>query len=282
MSYASDMQDNIALEEYLGSLDHPAAILLCFADKEYGHSSNPILSPTVSTTSSSNNTGNHLGAIRPQLARMSSDTGSFKWPSAYGSTTSSANSSIDGMPTKVGKPSPMHSRLAILPSPPNECKLLWGNRYLTSDTEELLIDELKNDGLLQRVWSMGNNKNNKIYTLASKQSSERRISWRVTSIRNGRYLVLTGREESQDPVSWNDDPAEVEKERPKTPPRWLSVPGVSAATRQHNELFGSVDWASTPLGPPERWCQSLLTMVNVCLSSPFPVLISWGPEMVLL
>ncbi|KAJ9112314.1 hypothetical protein QFC19_000733 [Naganishia cerealis] len=153
---------------------------------------------------------------------------------------------------------------------------------MTADLEELLLVELKRDGLLQRAWSMGNAKNNRIYTLASKQSSDRRISWRITGIRAGRYLILTGHEESQDPVSWHDDPAKVEAERPKSPPRWISVPGETEATRQHNELFGSVDWATTPLGRPERWCQSLLTMVNVCLSSPFPVLIAWGPELVLL
>ncbi|KAJ9105379.1 hypothetical protein QFC21_001748 [Naganishia friedmannii] len=266
MSQVNDMQDHIALEEYLGALDHPAAILLCLADTEteYQHSSNPDLSPTNSAISPASIQGNHhLTTARPQLVRMGSGTGSNNWPLAYGSTTTSSASSADRIPTKIGKSSPSQNRSCIRPPPPTECKLLWGNRYMTADTEELLIEELMRDGLLRRVWSMGGGSSNKIFTLASKQSSERR-------------------EEKQDSTNCNDDLAEVEAERPKTPPRWLSVPGVSDATRQHNELFESMDWASTPLGPPERWCQSLLTTVNLCLSSPFPVLVSWGPEMVLL
>ncbi|KAJ9120673.1 hypothetical protein QFC22_002604 [Naganishia vaughanmartiniae] len=266
MSQAHDMLDHIAIEEYLGSLDHPAAILLCLSETEYGHSSNPVLSPNALAVSSSKSQGSRFGASRPELVRMGSGTGSYNWPSTYGSTTSST-SSTDRIPVKLGKSPSLRKRSGAWPTPPDECKLLWGNRYMTADTEELLIEELSHDGLLQRVWSLGNGKSNKIFTLASKQSSERRIVWRITPIRNGRYLILTGREETQDPVSWNDDPAEVEKQRPKTPPRWLSVPGMSDATRQHNELFGSVDWASTPLGPPER-AETYFTWSMIPLRGP--------------
>nr|WP_236519021.1 ATP-binding protein [Sandaracinus amylolyticus] len=42
----------------------------------------------------------------------------------------------------------------------------------------------------------------------------------------------------------------------------------------------AVDWSRTPLGPVERWPQSLRTSVSTCLSSRFPILLWWGPELV--
>ena len=47
-------------------------------------------------------------------------------------------------------------------------------------------------------------------------------------------------------------------------------------------LMRSLDWSSTPLGPLENWPQSLRTTVSICLSSRFPMLIWWGPELVML
>ncbi|QPH38913.1 ATP-binding protein [Pedobacter endophyticus] len=44
------------------------------------------------------------------------------------------------------------------------------------------------------------------------------------------------------------------------------------------ELIRSMDWSNSPLGPIEKWPQSLLTSLNLCLSSTFPILIAWGPE----
>jgi len=41
-------------------------------------------------------------------------------------------------------------------------------------------------------------------------------------------------------------------------------------------------WAETPLGPIEGWSETLLTSVNLMLHSPFPTILSWGPEMVFL
>ncbi|HEU4674949.1 MAG TPA: EAL domain-containing protein [Motilibacteraceae bacterium] len=45
-------------------------------------------------------------------------------------------------------------------------------------------------------------------------------------------------------------------------------------------LLAQVDWARTPVGPLERWPQSLVTATSICLSSRFPMLIWWGPELV--
>lgn len=42
------------------------------------------------------------------------------------------------------------------------------------------------------------------------------------------------------------------------------------------------DWASTPLGAPQRWPQSLRSALSICLNSSFPTAIYWGPELRLL
>ncbi len=42
------------------------------------------------------------------------------------------------------------------------------------------------------------------------------------------------------------------------------------------------DWASTPLGPPETWDQSLQTMVGTILRAAFPAFIAWGPKRILI
>jgi serine phosphatase RsbU (regulator of sigma subunit) len=46
------------------------------------------------------------------------------------------------------------------------------------------------------------------------------------------------------------------------------------------ELVAATDWAATPLGPPSTWSRSLRTAVGVCLTTQFPMLIVWGPELV--
>jgi PAS domain S-box-containing protein len=42
------------------------------------------------------------------------------------------------------------------------------------------------------------------------------------------------------------------------------------------------DWAATPLGALENWSETLIATVNLMLHSPFPTILSWGPEMVFL
>ena len=40
-----------------------------------------------------------------------------------------------------------------------------------------------------------------------------------------------------------------------------------------------MDWASTPLGPPADWPQSLRSIVRMMLSSRYPMWMGWGPEL---
>lgn len=42
------------------------------------------------------------------------------------------------------------------------------------------------------------------------------------------------------------------------------------------------DWAATPLGPPSGWPQSLRSALSICLTSPMPTSIYWGPDFRLL
>ena len=40
------------------------------------------------------------------------------------------------------------------------------------------------------------------------------------------------------------------------------------------------DWSASPLGPPEKWPHSLRTATAVLLRSRFPMILSWGGELV--
>jgi signal transduction histidine kinase len=63
----------------------------------------------------------------------------------------------------------------------------------------------------------------------------------------------------------------------------VSVTGeIFAGGGKMGALMRSIDWSTTPLGPVENWPQSLRTSVSICLASHFPMLIWWGPELVML
>ncbi|MXG30002.1 SpoIIE family protein phosphatase [Streptomyces sp. YIM 132580] len=52
-----------------------------------------------------------------------------------------------------------------------------------------------------------------------------------------------------------------------------------AADPEVGRDLGRVDWASTPLGDPVSWPQSLRTAVSILLSSRFSMWMAWGPEL---
>src|ERR1700684_4467601 len=45
------------------------------------------------------------------------------------------------------------------------------------------------------------------------------------------------------------------------------------------ERMRGFDWASTPLGIPQQWHQSLKTAVRIMLTSRQPIWIGWGPDL---
>ncbi len=64
------------------------------------------------------------------------------------------------------------------------------------------------------------------------------------------------------------------------------VPGKRPAVLEVFEAGGAVgrdlaavDWAATPLGPPQSWPQSLVSVVRVLLTSRFSMWMAWGPEL---
>jgi len=52
-----------------------------------------------------------------------------------------------------------------------------------------------------------------------------------------------------------------------------------AADEEIGRDLAAVDWATTPLGPPGTWPQSLQTAVDILLSSRFPMWMAWGPQL---
>ena len=55
-----------------------------------------------------------------------------------------------------------------------------------------------------------------------------------------------------------------------------------AGDTQLAALIRAHKWDETPLGPMEEWSETLIATVNIMLHSPFPTILSWGPEMVFL
>lgn len=61
-----------------------------------------------------------------------------------------------------------------------------------------------------------------------------------------------------------------------------STASGQAARSTLTELIDAHRWHSTPLGPRERWPQSLRSALSICLGSSFPTAIYWGEELTLL
>ncbi|HET9082709.1 MAG TPA: SpoIIE family protein phosphatase [Trebonia sp.] len=55
--------------------------------------------------------------------------------------------------------------------------------------------------------------------------------------------------------------------------------GLFAADEDVGRDLAAVDWAATPLGQPGSWPQSLLTAVDILLSSRFSMWMAWGQEL---
>ena len=55
-------------------------------------------------------------------------------------------------------------------------------------------------------------------------------------------------------------------------------PGDSEMARWMRAL----DWSRTDLGPPSTWHENLRTAVSICLTSRFPIVLWWGPDLTLL
>ncbi|MGN6692832.1 MAG: SpoIIE family protein phosphatase [Aquihabitans sp.] len=47
-------------------------------------------------------------------------------------------------------------------------------------------------------------------------------------------------------------------------------------------LMAGHDWNATPLGSPDEWPESLRVAMRLCLTSDFPIMVAWGPQLVML
>lgn len=57
-----------------------------------------------------------------------------------------------------------------------------------------------------------------------------------------------------------------------------AAPAFLAGGGEMGRLIRSFDWSATPLGPAERWPQSLRTAVRVLLTTQHPIFIFWGED----
>ncbi|WP_427184914.1 response regulator [Bordetella bronchialis] len=59
-----------------------------------------------------------------------------------------------------------------------------------------------------------------------------------------------------------------------------AAPSFLAGGGEMGALIRAHDWASTPLGPPEQWPQSLKTAIRIMLASRQPIWIGWGETLI--
>ncbi|MCY0943086.1 SpoIIE family protein phosphatase [Streptomyces antarcticus] len=72
--------------------------------------------------------------------------------------------------------------------------------------------------------------------------------------------------------------AQRHEDPPRFPRELLAVDPDSAL----NRLMADAPWNTTVLGPVDTWCPELRTVVGVCLNSPFPMLVMWGPDLAMI
>ena len=61
-----------------------------------------------------------------------------------------------------------------------------------------------------------------------------------------------------------------------------SLEAIFEAGGEMGKRMRELHWEDTPVGGMESWPQSLRSALSICLNTPFPICIYWGPEYVLL
>ena len=65
------------------------------------------------------------------------------------------------------------------------------------------------------------------------------------------------------------------------PAEQAEVEDLFAGGGQMGELMRSIDWSTTPIGPVSEWTSSMRLAIKICLTSRFPMLLWWGPELII-
>ena len=60
----------------------------------------------------------------------------------------------------------------------------------------------------------------------------------------------------------------------------LSAPRFMTGGGEMGKLIQEKNWSDSPLGPPDKWPQSLRTTLSILLHSKFPMFLWWGPELI--
>ncbi|MBK7863667.1 MAG: response regulator [Archangiaceae bacterium] len=81
-------------------------------------------------------------------------------------------------------------------------------------------------------------------------------------------------------------PPEPGARLPRPAPVEPTQPIADEGFIQHGGEMGAMmrafDWSTTPLGPLAQWPQSLRTSLSTMLRSPYPIILFWGPQRVML
>jgi hypothetical protein len=211
----------------------------------------------------------------------------------------------------LGRPACIAQRVACQPessatheapsSSDGRIEIVWSNQLMTPGLQELISLSSIPAASYASEESV---ESREVVTEVPGQTVGRQFRWNYVSLRGGQFWAISGMEEAcgaSPSVNRTLSSAVTKAESlmgPSSEPEvsdvfvpsslaadtfdWLSVVGRTPESRRFIDTFRNVDWSSGKLGPPISWNQSLLTMVNACLSSPFPVLLSWGSDMVLL
>jgi len=74
----------------------------------------------------------------------------------------------------------------------------------------------------------------------------------------------------------------VSESRPVTRAATPNPDGFLSDGGEMGERMRAFDWSTSSLGEPAGWPGTLKTAVSICLSSRFPMLLWWGPELTMI
>ena len=66
------------------------------------------------------------------------------------------------------------------------------------------------------------------------------------------------------------------------PPFMSDAPDFLSGGGAMGAMIRAFGWDASPLGPTPQWPQSLRTSVSTCLNCSFPILIWWGPDLIMI